>query len=263
MTEIILINLTGRDRPGITRDLSAILARHGVRILDIGQAVIHDTLTLGILIGLTAESVSQPVVKDVLFKAHEWDLQARFTPIEPAEYERWVKAAGDVDDQWVKEVSAKGANGPALLEEARALAAQLGQQRLLAFTTSITGYALADLGRYAESAAQYRQCLQMSWDSASWREWFYALWNLPRTLAHLHRPGPAAQLMGFAEAFYAERFGQLGAEDLPEARRTRRLAAALLGREATTGLWRQGAAMSMAEAMQLALEHSAPAATGG
>ena len=94
MNEIILINLTGRDRPGITRDLSAILARHGVRILDIGQAVIHDTLTLGILIGLTAESVSQPVVKDVLFKAHEWDLQARFTPIALAEYERWVAAHG-------------------------------------------------------------------------------------------------------------------------------------------------------------------------
>lgn len=94
MTEIILINLTGRDRPGITRDLSAILARHGVRILDIGQAVIHDTLTLGILIGLSGESVSHPVVKDVLFKAHEWELQARFTPIALADYERWVAAHG-------------------------------------------------------------------------------------------------------------------------------------------------------------------------
>jgi len=94
MSEIILINLTGRDRPGITRDLSAILARHGVRILDIGQAVIHDTLTLGILIDLSAESASQPVVKDVLFKAHEWDLQARFTPVAPADYERWVAAHG-------------------------------------------------------------------------------------------------------------------------------------------------------------------------
>ncbi|MEZ4279333.1 MAG: phosphoserine phosphatase SerB [Myxococcota bacterium] len=94
MAEIVLINLTGRDRPGITRDLSAILARHGVRILDIGQAVIHDTLTLGILIDLSARSASQPVVKDVLFKAHEWDLQARFTPIDLPDYERWVAAHG-------------------------------------------------------------------------------------------------------------------------------------------------------------------------
>ncbi len=94
MAEIILINLTGPDRPGITRDLSAILARHGVRILDIGQAVIHDTLALGMLIDLSAESASQPVVKDVLFKAHEWNLQARFTPIGVFEYERWVAAHG-------------------------------------------------------------------------------------------------------------------------------------------------------------------------
>ena len=94
MSEVILINLTGADRPGITRDLSAILARHDVRILDIGQAVIHDTLTLGLLVEVPPESESHPVLKDVLFKAHEWDLQARFTPVGLEEYERWVRAQG-------------------------------------------------------------------------------------------------------------------------------------------------------------------------
>jgi phosphoserine phosphatase len=94
MSEVILINLTGADRPGITRDLSAILARHDVRVLDIGQAVIHDTLTLGLLVEVPPESESHPVLKDVLFKAHEWDLQARFTPIGLDEYERWVEAQG-------------------------------------------------------------------------------------------------------------------------------------------------------------------------
>ena len=38
-----------------------------------------------------------------------------------SELARWVKATAEVDDQWVKEVSAKGANGAALLDEARAL----------------------------------------------------------------------------------------------------------------------------------------------
>jgi phosphoserine phosphatase len=94
MSEVILINLTGPDRPGITRDLSAILARHDARILDIGQAVIHDTLTLGILIDLPPVSESHPVLKDVLFKAHEWNLQARFTPVDLDEYERWVAGQG-------------------------------------------------------------------------------------------------------------------------------------------------------------------------
>ncbi|MFK7897488.1 MAG: phosphoserine phosphatase SerB [Myxococcota bacterium] len=94
MSEVVLINLTGPDRPGITRDLSTILARHDVRVLDIGQAVIHDTLTLGILVEMPPESESHPVLKDVLFKAHEWDLQARFSPIGLPEYERWVNAQG-------------------------------------------------------------------------------------------------------------------------------------------------------------------------
>lgn len=144
-----------------------------------------------------------------------------------------------------------------LLAETRAEAAQHGQHRLLAFVQSITGYALADQRRYAESAQQYRQCLQLAWGHASWREWFYVLWNLPRTLAHLRRPGPAAQLMGFAEAFYAQRFGVLGAEDLPEARRTRRLAAAQLGWPATLQLWTAGAGLTMAEAQRLAMDESA------
>jgi phosphoserine phosphatase len=94
LSEIILINLTGADRPGITRDLSAILAGHDIRVLDIGQAVIHDTLTLGLLVELPPESESHPVLKDVLFRAHEWDLQVRFTPIGLDEYERWVAAQG-------------------------------------------------------------------------------------------------------------------------------------------------------------------------
>ena len=38
-----------------------------------------------------------------------------------AEYKRWVKAAANVDDEWIKEVNAKGGNGKALLNEAKEL----------------------------------------------------------------------------------------------------------------------------------------------
>jgi len=41
-----------------------------------------------------------------------------------AEFQRWMKASADVDDQWVKEVGAKGGNGRALLDDARALIQQ-------------------------------------------------------------------------------------------------------------------------------------------
>lgn len=145
-----------------------------------------------------------------------------------------------------------------LLGQARALAQSLGQHRLLAFTMSVNAYALCDMGRHAEAAALYRQCLQLDWDQGYWREWFYVLWNLPRALAHLRQPHPAATLMGFAEAFYPQRFGVLGAEDLPEARRTRRLVCVQLGPQATAAAWREGAALPMADVMQRALAATTP-----
>jgi predicted ATPase len=140
-----------------------------------------------------------------------------------------------------------------LLDEARARAEALGQRRLLAFATSITGYALADLRRFADSRAAYRRCLELAWEDAAWREWFYALWNLPRTLVCLAQPEAALRLMGFAEGFYVQRFGPLGPEDQREARRTRRLAARRLGPARARALWKQGTALTMAETMALAL----------
>jgi predicted ATPase len=141
----------------------------------------------------------------------------------------------------------------ALLQQAQRAAAAQGQQRLLAFAHSIGGYALADLGRWDESAASYRSCLQLAWAHSAWREWFYALWNLPRTLAHLRQPERAIALLAFADVFASERFGQLGRTDLRERRRSRRLVRALLGAEREASLWAQGRTLGMAEAMALAL----------
>lgn len=47
--EIIQINISGEDKPGMTSSLTDILARYDAFILDIGQANIHQSLTLGIL----------------------------------------------------------------------------------------------------------------------------------------------------------------------------------------------------------------------
>lgn len=43
-----------------------------------------------------------------------------------AEYDRWAKATETVDDEWVKEISAKGNNGKALLDDARSLLKKYG-----------------------------------------------------------------------------------------------------------------------------------------
>lgn len=91
MSQIVLISISGVDRPGITHRLTAVLAHHGVRILDLGQAVIHKTLNLGILVELPPETESSPVIKDVLYAAHELDLSPRFTPVSEEEYDTWVK----------------------------------------------------------------------------------------------------------------------------------------------------------------------------
>lgn len=94
MKEIVLINITGPDRPGLTAAITGILARSDVNILDIGQAVIHDTLSFGILVELAAQDDSSDVLKDVLFKASELDQQVKFTPVSADEYTHWVSGQG-------------------------------------------------------------------------------------------------------------------------------------------------------------------------
>ena len=88
-TEIILINISGDDKPGVTTALAEVLARYEAFILDIGQADIHHTLSLGILFK-TDETKSGDILKDLLFKAYELDVNIRFSPISEEEYTRWV-----------------------------------------------------------------------------------------------------------------------------------------------------------------------------
>ncbi len=94
MREIILINVTGKDKPGLTASLTRILARYSVVILDIGQAVIHDYLSLGILVEIPAEFKSSSILKDLLFEAHKLGIQIHFSPIEERLYENWVAQRG-------------------------------------------------------------------------------------------------------------------------------------------------------------------------
>jgi phosphoserine phosphatase len=94
MREIILINVTGKDKPGLTASLTGILARYKVSILDIGQAVIHDYLSLGILVEIPIEYKSSSILKDLLFEAHKLSIQIRFSPIEEDFYENWAAQIG-------------------------------------------------------------------------------------------------------------------------------------------------------------------------
>ncbi|AUC76359.1 phosphoserine phosphatase SerB [Olleya sp. Bg11-27] len=92
--DIFLLNISGQDKPGLTSGLTNVLSQYGAKVLDIGQANIHDTLSLGILFEIESGNNSASVLKDLLFKAYELGVKAKFTPISLEDYEDWVGLQG-------------------------------------------------------------------------------------------------------------------------------------------------------------------------
>ena len=93
MKEIILINIFGLDKPGVTNAVSKVLAKHDANILDIGQSVIHETLSLGMLVEFAGKETSD-ALKEVLFALDKKGLEVKFTPIQGSEYQHWVTGKG-------------------------------------------------------------------------------------------------------------------------------------------------------------------------
>ena len=94
MRETILIHFSGHDKPGLTASLTRLLSDHNVSILDIGQAVVHEVLALGMLIEIPEGHDFQAVKSDLSAKCLELDLQVRFTTITPAALEHWIATQG-------------------------------------------------------------------------------------------------------------------------------------------------------------------------
>ncbi len=87
------MRITGEDRPGLTASIMSILAKYDAKIMDIGQADIHNTLSLGILIRVD-EHVSGNVMKEVLFKSSELHVNVGFFPVSEEDYNAWVGRQG-------------------------------------------------------------------------------------------------------------------------------------------------------------------------
>ncbi len=94
MSKVILINFSGGDRPGQTSSLAEILANYRVRILDIGQAVVHETLALAVLVEVPTGVDFTPLKKDLIVRAHELDLKIKFTPVSEEGFNHWVRSQG-------------------------------------------------------------------------------------------------------------------------------------------------------------------------
>ena len=94
MQEILLLHVTGEDRPGLTSSLTSVLAQHDIQVLDLNQTVIHRTLLMGMLVRIPPSAESTNVLKDLLFTAHHLGLRLRMNPVEDDEYDAWVGREG-------------------------------------------------------------------------------------------------------------------------------------------------------------------------
>ncbi|PLW85412.1 phosphoserine phosphatase SerB [Halioglobus japonicus] len=94
LSEILLITISGEDHPGVTAGVTAILAQHRVNILDIGQAVIHATLSMGILIELPAGVDREAVTAAVDAQAEAQGMRVKVSPVASVAYDEWIQAQG-------------------------------------------------------------------------------------------------------------------------------------------------------------------------
>jgi phosphoserine phosphatase len=94
MSQRILLHFSGPDHAGLTSDLTHILAESRACVLDIGQAVVHETLALGLLIEIPADSDFAPLKAALIEKTQSLGLQVRFTPISKEAFDHWLAAQG-------------------------------------------------------------------------------------------------------------------------------------------------------------------------
>ncbi|HZB88282.1 MAG TPA: phosphoserine phosphatase SerB [Terracidiphilus sp.] len=92
-TQAFLIHFSGQDAPGIAAQLTAILAGYDVRILDIGQAQVHESLALAFLVELvemSSDAQPAPLQAALQAQAKALGLQVRFKPVEHSSLEAWL-----------------------------------------------------------------------------------------------------------------------------------------------------------------------------
>ena len=94
MNDILLLSICGQDQPGLTAVITAILAAHSVNVLDIGQAVIHATLSMGVLVEVPGDCDSGGMSQALKDYAEARGMQARITRVSPDSYALWVQAQG-------------------------------------------------------------------------------------------------------------------------------------------------------------------------
>lgn len=141
-----MLKVSGHDRLGLTAELTETLAEFGVTVLDMGQSVIHDQVSLGMLIQLPDGGDASGLLKEVLFKAHELGIHARFTPVEESAYDEWVTQQGK--DRYVLTLLARRITAQQLARVSRVVSEQhLNIQDITRLTGRIPLNAPLDTGK--------------------------------------------------------------------------------------------------------------------
>ena len=109
MNETILIHFSGRDRPGLTAELTAVLASYDTCVLDIGQAVVHETLSLGLLVDIREERALR-ASRYTSCTVERLGLQVNFTPIAKTDLDEWISSQGK--DQFIVTILGRAISEP-------------------------------------------------------------------------------------------------------------------------------------------------------
>lgn len=117
-----MLKVSGQDQVGLTASLSHILAEAGASILDIGQSVIHDQVSLGMLVQLPDSADNPQMLKELLYQAHEKDIHVRYTAVSDEAYEQWVNQQGK--DRFVLTLLARRINANHLAHVSKAVSEQ-------------------------------------------------------------------------------------------------------------------------------------------
>ena len=150
-TELILIRITGLDRPGLTASFTEILSKYDVTIMDIGQANIHSTLSLGILFK-SPKADSGNIMKELLFKSSDLGVNIRFYPVPVEEYDEWVSMQGK--DRYILTILGRKLSAKQITSVTHILA---GQALNIDAIKRLTGRQPLD-----ESKAGVRACIEFS-----------------------------------------------------------------------------------------------------
>lgn len=74
--------------------ITTVLADNEASILDIGQAVIHNTLSLGLLVGLNSDKPIEKVAERIESGLSHCDIRLKYAPVNEQDYAHWVEGHG-------------------------------------------------------------------------------------------------------------------------------------------------------------------------